>query len=121
MVELMVAITVLAIGILAIAGVVPMAVKSMTKSQVSTKGLEYAQQQMELLKRAGFSGLPAAGALGTVITSDPINPSGNLQYQTWWEITADVNGESNIRQVSVFGTWGPDFRDTVHLVNYFSR
>ncbi|MDQ7798621.1 MAG: type II secretion system protein [Candidatus Edwardsbacteria bacterium] len=121
MVELLVAITILAIGLLSIAGLVPMSMRTITNMRLKTRGVEYMQQQMEILKRTGFAGLPTSAGVGTVFTSAVINPSQDNQYRLWWRVTADVNGEIYIRQVTVLTTWGPSFRDTLHIESFFSR
>jgi prepilin-type N-terminal cleavage/methylation domain-containing protein len=115
-IELMVAIVIMAIGILSMAGVVPIAMRNITRSRVITKASEYSQQQMEAIKRAGFSNLPIGA-----YESSHYNPSGDDLFIQYWKATADVNGEPTIRQVSVFTTWGPAYRETVSVASYITK
>lgn len=116
MVELLVAMVILATGILSIAGVVPLAMKSITKSRVLTKASEYNQQQIEILKKAGFNSLPTGA-----YTSTTYNPSGDTNYRQFWSVTANVNGVTSIRMVTVTTTWTPAFNDSISLVSYFTK
>jgi len=53
-VELLVAITIIAIGVLAVAGLMPMARRSTLQSGDYTKAIEHAQQKMEQLKNLEY-------------------------------------------------------------------
>ncbi len=105
-IELMVSIIILAIGILAMAGVVPMAARSINKSKLMMTATEYSQQQMEILKKSGFSSLPAGN-----VTTAYYHPSGNGRYWQWWSVTADVNGNTDMRRVSVSTSWDMYYMD----------
>lgn len=129
-IELMVSVVILAVGILAMAGVVPMAVRSINKSKLMTTATDYSQQQMEILKKSGFNSLPVGAH-----TEDYYHPSGDDRYWQWWSVTADVNGNTNIRRVDVSTSWdryytehpAPEQTDhpreweTVTVTSYFSR
>lgn len=121
MVELLVAVIVLTIGILAMAGVVPMAMRTITKNRIVTKAVEYSQQEMETLKRLGYDNL------ATVSTAH-FNPSGDTRYETWITVTDAIGGVSNIRMVRVTTSLRPGVAeadlepdDFITLVSYFPQ
>lgn len=120
MVELLVAVLVLTIGILAMAGVVPMAMRTITKNRVLTKAVQYSQQEMETLKRLGFDNL------ATVSTAH-FNPSGDTRYESWVTITNAIGGESSIRMVTVTTSMRPGVAeadlepdDFITMISYFT-
>jgi len=121
MVELLVAVLVLTVGILSIAGIVPMATRTITKNRVLTKAVEYSQQEMETLKRLGFDNL------ATVSTAH-FNPSGDTRYETWVTVTNTIGDESSIRMVAVTTSMRPGVAEaalqpgeSITMVSYFTR
>jgi Tfp pilus assembly protein PilV len=121
MVELLVAVLVLTIGVIAIAGVVPMAMRSITKNRVITRAVEYTQQEMETLKRLGFANLDT-------VSTDLFNPSGDSRYVTWVNVTDSIGGVGNIKMVIVTTSMRPEVDtanlkpdDVISMTSYFTR
>ena len=124
-IELLVAVLVLTVGILAMAGVVPMAMRTITKNQILTRAVEYSQQEMETLKRLGFDNL-------ALVNDDHFNPSGDTRYETWITVTVPNGGAigaaDNIRMVTVttcMRPWVPTAKlrpdDFITMISYFTR
>ncbi len=121
MVELLVAVLVLTVGILSIAGIVPMATRTITKSRVLSKAVEYSQQEMETLKRLGFDNLATVG-------TDHFNPSGDTRYESWVTVTNSIGDVDNIRMVTVTTSMLPGVdeanltsNDVITMISYFTR
>jgi|GEM_PF-3383653 type II secretory pathway pseudopilin PulG len=121
MVELLVAVLVLTIGVIAIAGVVPMAMRSITKNRVITRAVEYTQQEMETLKRLGFDNLDT-------VSTDLFNPSGDSRYVTWVNVADSIGGVGNIKMVTVTTSMRPEVdtaslksNDVISMTSYFTR
>jgi len=132
MVELLVAVLVLTVGILAVAGVIPMAMRTITKSQTLSRAVEYTQQEMETLKRLGFNNL-------ALVNANHFHPSGDGRYETWITVTNTTGGAigaaDNIRMVAVTTSMGLDSinvsstdpvfstnpDDIVTMTSYFTR
>ncbi|MDO9390847.1 MAG: prepilin-type N-terminal cleavage/methylation domain-containing protein [bacterium] len=125
MVELLVAVMVLSIGLMAMAGVVPMAMRTITTNRILTKAVDYSQQEMETLKRMGFDNL-------ALVNDDHFNPSGNTRYESWVTVTSTTGGAisatDKIRMVRVTtsmkpGTDEADLEpdDVITMISYFTR
>lgn len=121
MVELLVAVMVLSIGLMAMAGVVPMAMRAITKNRIVTKAVEYSQQEMETLKRMGYDNL-------ATVSTDHFNPSGDTRYESWITVTNTMGGVSNIRMVRVTTSLRPGVAeadlepdDFITMVSYFTQ
>ncbi|MBI5805613.1 prepilin-type N-terminal cleavage/methylation domain-containing protein [candidate division TA06 bacterium] len=121
MVELLMAMVVLTVGLLSIAGVVPMAMRQITKNRVVTKALEYSQQEMETLKRLGFDNL-------ALVSTDHFNPGGDTRYETWITVTNTIGGMATIRMVTVSTSMRPGVAeadlqpdDVITITSYFTR
>ena len=121
MVELLMALVVLTVGLLSIAGVVPMAMRQITKNRVVTKAVEYSQQEMETLKRMGFDNL-------TLVNNNHFNPSGDARYESWITVTDSIGGMATIKMVTCSTSMRPGVAvaqlapdDLITITNYFTR
>lgn len=124
MVELLMAIVVLTIGLLSIAGVVPLAMRTINKNRVATKAVEYSQQEMETLKRLGFDNL-------LLVSAAHFNPSGDTRYESWITVstpTGSMTTMGNIKMVTVTTSMRPGVApaslepdDFITLTSYFTR
>lgn len=125
MVELLVAVMVLSIGLMAMAGVVPMAMRTITTNRIVTKAVDYSQQEMETLKRMGFNNLES-------VTTNHFNPSGNTRYESWVTVTNTTGGAisttDKIRMVTVTTSMKPgtaeadlESDDIITMISYFTR
>jgi type IV pilus assembly protein PilV len=100
LIEIMVALVIFAIGVLGLAGLIPMATKSLNRGADATRAGTIAQAKMEELENAsGDLALPAGTSTDT--------PAGG--YTRTWTITPDapVRGMTTI-EVAVTWTEGGD-------------
>lgn len=105
MIESVVAIVLMAIGLLALIGVVPMALKGSSTRNLHVKASDYSRQQVEILKKSGFDALPSGN-----YSSQLYHPNGDDRFWQWWSVTEDVGGSASIREVSVSTAWDMNFK-----------
>lgn len=95
LVEVMVAITFLGIGLLAIAQLVPMGLATITQARVRTNAVQAAQQRMDSLRAADFS----SGTLAPGVYTETV---GNYTLQ--WTIT-DNDPVPGSKRVDLVASW----------------
>ena len=110
LIEIMVAMTFLAIGLLAIAQLIPTGLKGITDARVRTNAVQSSQRILDDLRATDYDSLDA----GTFSESDG-------RYSSTWTITDD-NPTPNSKRVDVVTTWGPDRNpQTVTMSTYLTR
>jgi type IV pilus modification protein PilV len=110
LVEIMVAMTFLAIGLLAIAQLIPTGLKGVTEARVRTNAVQNTQRIIDDLRAADYDSLDA----GTFSETDG-------RYSTTWTITDD-SPTPNSKRVDVVSTWGPNQNPrTVSMSTYLTR
>jgi len=110
LIEIMVAITFLSIGLLAIAQLIPTGLKGITEARVRTNAVQTAQQIVDGLRASDYDTLNA----GTFSTN-----SG--RYASTWTITNN-SPTPNSKQVDVVTSWGPaQNRRNVTMSTYLTR
>ncbi len=106
-VELLVAITIIAIGVLAVAGLMPLARRSTIQSGDVTRAIEYAQQKMEELKNLEYEEV-ISGSDSTGI------------FRRSWIVDEDIPME-DMKRITTKVTWITGSQDTVELVTYIGK
>lgn len=106
-VELLVAITIIAIGVLAVAGLMPLARRSTIQSGDVTRAIEYAQQKMEELKNLEYDEV-TSGSDSTGI------------FRRSWIVDEDIPME-DMKRITTKVTWITGSQDTVELVTYIGK
>jgi uncharacterized protein (TIGR02598 family) len=110
LIEIMVAMTFLAIGLLAIAQLIPTGLKGITEARVRTNAVQNSQRILDDLRATDYDSLDA----GTFSETDG-------RYATTWTIT-DNSPVAGSRRVDVVSTWGPDTNPrTVTMSTYLTR
>ena len=110
LVEIMFAMTFLAVGLLAIAQLIPAGLKGVTEARVRTNAVQNTQRIIDDLRASDYDSLDA----GEFSETDG-------RYSTTWTITDD-NPIPNSKRVDVVSSWGPDEnRRTVTMSTYLTR
>jgi type IV pilus modification protein PilV len=110
LIEIMVAMTFLSIGLLAIAQLIPTGLKGITEARVRTNAVQTAQQIVDGLRASDYDTLNA----GTFTRN-----SG--RYASTWTITNN-SPTPNSKRVDVVTSWGPDQnRRNVTMSTYLTR
>ena len=110
LIEIMVAMTFLAIGLLAIAQLIPTGLKGITDARVRTNAVQNSQRIIDDLRATDYDSLDA----GTFSESDG-------RYASTWTITND-SPTPNSKRVDVVTTWGSDRNPkTLTMSTYLTR
>lgn len=110
LIEIMVAMTFLAIGLLAIAQLIPMGMKGVTDARVRSNAVQTGQRILDGLRGADYDSV----RVGTFTQT-----SG--KYSSSWTITTN-NPVSGMKRVDLTTTWGPNRSPrTVVLSTYLTR
>ena len=93
LIEVLVAVTILAVGVVALAGSSATVTRMIGRGKIDTRAAQLATQQMEVLRRAAYSTTPRCTALanGGPTTTDHITLS--------WTVTVSASGTG--RDVSI--------------------
>ena len=95
LIELMVAITILGIGILSLAGLFPMAMQKVSRGDLESRATFHAQAKIEELKRLSWDDLTVAQGGGDQVET---------VFGRNWNVQEDVPG-TGMKQVDVTVTW----------------
>lgn len=112
LIEVMIAMTFLAIGLLAVAQMIPMGLSGVTQARVRTNAVQAAQEQMDELRAADYD--DASLTAGAYSQTDG-------KYTLDWTIT-DNTPAPKVKRVDLVASW-PNSRGTqsVTLTTYISR
>lgn len=104
MIELMIALVVLALGVLAVAQLFPAGARGQTKDRMTTAGSYYAQQKLETLQVLNW--FDAALTDGRHPAGTATEPLGNTgKWQRYYEVTTLAAPLDNLKKVTVTVTW----------------
>jgi uncharacterized protein (TIGR02598 family) len=110
LVEIMIAMTFLAIGLLAIAQLIPTGLKGVTEARVRTNAVQNSQRIIDDLRATDYDSLDAGTFSETT-----------SRYSATWTITNN-SPTPNSKRVDVVSTWGPARnRRTVTMSTYLTR
>ena len=120
LIELMCALVVLAIGILAIGGLFPSATRNQLADRMLTTGNLYAQQNLEDLVGLGWSD-PALtdGRHPPGVTNEALGSSG--QWQRYYTIATMAIPLDNLKKVTVTVTWNFNGARSATATTYLRR
>ncbi len=119
LVELLMALVVLSIGILGVAGLFPLGRAASTDGRLLTQATDLAQQTMEQLRTKGFHDPALADGTHPNGTGEWVGTNG--RFYRWWTVTQLTGALSDVKLVDVRVTWTAVRPDTVRLVTYFKR
>ncbi len=120
MIEVMVALAILAAGLLAMLTLQIQAIKQGQRGRHSTDAAQVAQDQMELLQTQPWAAIAPVGWTAPVAqtVTNPVQVAGvqaanvaaaNQQFNVSWRITAFPGAAAELRQIDVSVTWNePD-------------
>jgi prepilin-type N-terminal cleavage/methylation domain-containing protein len=120
LVELLVALVVLAIGVLAVAQLFPASSRGQTRDRMRTAGSNYAQDKIEELETLTW--IDAALSVGrhpAGITNEILGSSG--KWQRSYTVEAMAAPMDNLRRVTVVVTWTVVKPETVNAITYVRR
>jgi type IV pilus modification protein PilV len=112
LIEVMIAMTFLAIGLLAVAQMIPMGLSGVTQARVRTNAVQAAQERMDMLRAAEFE--DASLTAGAYSETDG-------KYTLDWTIT-DNTPAPKVKRVDLVASW-PNFSGTqsVALTTYIAK
>jgi type II secretory pathway pseudopilin PulG len=118
-VELLVALLILAIGILAIGGIFPSGSRAQLGDRMITTANLFAQQKMEELRGQAFNASTLdIGRHPAGTATEALGNSG--AWQRWYEVST-VPSMNNLKQVTVFVSWVQVRPHQVSTTTYLRR
>ena len=110
MIEVLFALTFLAVGILAVASMIPAGTRGVTQSRVITSGLMAAQVKMEDLKGTSF----------TALTPGSFSDTTSVFTRTW--VVTDSVPMAGCKRIQVTSRWTDSHgNQTTSLTSYVTR
>ena len=103
LIELMVALVVVALGVLAVSQLFPAGARTQTRERMTSQANLYAQQQLEQLSVKTW-GDPAM-TVGRHPAGTATESLGNGSYERWYDVTAMAAPLDNLRRVTVSVRW----------------
>lgn len=116
LVELMVAIVVLAVGVLAVFQLFPVGMRSQNDDRMFSRGTHFAQQELERLSGKAYGDIDLM--LGTHPSGSPESLTGGFQRSYVVEMLDEPM--ENVKKIDVTVTWSGGKKST-HAVTYVRR
>ena len=114
LVELLIALIVLAVGVLAVAGLFPAATHSQLQSRIRTTASYYAQQKVEDLEGLSFSDTAlTAGRHPGGIATEALGASS--EWRRYYQVTNLASPMDNLKRVTVNVSW--TYRGTQSVID----
>jgi prepilin-type N-terminal cleavage/methylation domain-containing protein len=120
-IELMVALTVLGIGIIGLANVFPYGSQTQVKDRLRTSGADLAQQKMEQLRTVAWSDANLTDGTHPSNTGRTLTLSSEGNFNRLWFVTTQAGTFSDMKLVTVRVRWTYPRPDSVDLTTYFRR
>jgi prepilin-type N-terminal cleavage/methylation domain-containing protein len=120
-IELMVALTILGIGILGLANVFPLGSQTQLKDRMRTSAADLAQQKMEQLRTVSWSAPDLTVGTHPTTSGETLTLQDEGSFNRRWIVEAQTGSFSDMKKVTVRMTWTFTRRDTLDLVSYFRR
>src|SRR5262249_36090143 len=120
-VELMVALTVLGIGIIGLANVFPLGSSNQLRDRLRTSATDIAQQKMEQLRLEAWSAADLTDGTHPSMSGESLSLQDEGSFTRKWFVTTQSGNFSDMKLVTVQVTWQFMRKDTVQLVSYFRR
>jgi prepilin-type N-terminal cleavage/methylation domain-containing protein len=120
-IELMVALTILGLGILGLANVFPLGAQTQTKDRMRTSGTDLAQQKMEQLRVLPWSATDLIGGTHPVLAGETLTLQDEGSFYRWWIVEDQTGSFADMKKVTVRVRWTVLRPDSVELVSYFRR
>ena len=120
-IELMVALTVLGIGIIGLANVFPYGSQTQVKDRLRTSGADLAQQKMEQLRTVAWSDANLTDGTHPSNVGETLTLSSEGNFNRIWFVTTQAGTFSDMKLVTVRVRWTYPRPDSVDLTTYFRR
>lgn len=120
-IELMVALTVLGIGIIGLANVFPYGSQAQVKDRLRTSGVDLAQQKMEQLRMVAWSDANLTDGTHPSNVGETLTLSSEGNFNRIWFVTTQAGTFSDMKLVTVRVRWTYPRPDSVDLTTYFRR
>jgi prepilin-type N-terminal cleavage/methylation domain-containing protein len=120
-IELMVALTILGIGILGLANVFPLGSQTQVKDRLRTSGADLAQQKMEQLRMLPWSHSELNDGTHPNSSGETLTLTEEGTFNRRWIVTTQAGTFSDMKLVTVRVRWTALRPDSVELVSYFRR
>ena len=120
-IELMVALTILGLGILGLASVFPLGSQTQIKDRMRTSGADLAQQKMEQLRQDTWASSNLTDGTHPASSGETLTLTDEGTYNRRWIVATQAGSFSDMKKVTVRVSWSVGRRDSVELVTYFRR
>jgi len=120
-IELMVALTILGIGILGLANVFPLGSSTQIRDRLRTSAADQAQQKIEQLHAQSWSAPDLADGTHPNPSGETLTLQDEGTYNRRWIVESQAGNFSDMKKVTVSVTWVAAHPDTITLVSYFRR
>jgi len=120
-IELMVALTILGIGILGLANVFPLGSSTQIRDRLRTSAADQAQQKMEQLRAQSWSAPDLDDGTHPNTSGETLTLPDEGTYNRRWIVETQAGNFSEMKKVTVRVTWVAAHPDTITLVSYFRR
>jgi prepilin-type N-terminal cleavage/methylation domain-containing protein len=120
-IELMVALTILGIGILGLANVFPLGSSTQVKDRLRTSGADLAQQKMEQLRTESWSSAYLTDGVHPTTSGETLSLQDEGAFVRTWLVATQAGSFSDMKKVTVRVQWTFGRPDSVELVSYFRR
>lgn len=115
LVELVIALVVLSVGILAAGQLMPAASRHQLQDRMATRATEYAHEKLEQLMAADWSSSDLG--VGThPVSPEAVGPGG--RWRRSWVVSALTGDLSSVRKITVTVTWTYQGNRSLQLVTY---
>ncbi|MFN8586737.1 MAG: prepilin-type N-terminal cleavage/methylation domain-containing protein [Candidatus Eisenbacteria bacterium] len=112
LVEVLVALVILSIGVLAVARLFPIGARTQAQDHIVTKANDYAQEKIEQL--AGRTWSDTSLSVGRHPGGTSTESLGNGNWRRWYTVTAMSSPLDNLKRVDVTVTYRGAGRDAAH-------
>ncbi len=120
-IELMVALTVLGIGIIGLANIFPLGSSSQMRDRLRTSASDLAQQKMEQLRLEAWSAADLTDGTHPTSSGETLTLQDEGAFNRKWFVTTQTGSFSDMKLVTVQVAWNFVRPDTVVLTSYFRK
>jgi prepilin-type N-terminal cleavage/methylation domain-containing protein len=120
-IELMVALTILGLGILGLANVFPLGSQTQIKDRLRTSAADLAQQKMEQLRVESWSSTELTDGVHPTTSGETLGMQNEGAFVRHRFVATQAGAFSDMKKVTVRVSWTALRRDSVELVTYFRR
>jgi prepilin-type N-terminal cleavage/methylation domain-containing protein len=120
-IELMVALTILGIGILGLANDFPLGSSTQIRDRLRTSAADQAQQTMEQLRTLSWSAADLTDGTHPNTSGETLTLQNEGTYNRRWIVENQTGNFSDMKRVTVQVTWVAARPETVNMVSYFRR